>query len=295
MKKQSILIGVVASTLLLTGCNLLAPNNQNNNQSTNHTKNQNTHQDGQSNQNHQQNTNDQGSYIYDKNTREYYAQIWLTDRDNLSVFTSMNDVSYTPIDASGTLVNPYNPDATVNYPDGTIVLSPSVTAAGSVTFRDNNDGTVTFFDAPGHFHDDGWFEDDFSLRESQKIIDQGRTVTIKNSAQSDINYVAQYITHSTPEPSAAEAFEGFDVERPSSSSSDDSDTSVTRDNVIDLVEDYEGEYLDTDTYTFKEPEQQSDGSWGFSIIDKATGELAGSYIIDPDGTVTKYDENGDPE
>lgn len=59
MKKQSILVGVVASTLLLTGCNFLTPNNQNNNQSTNSANNQ------SSNQNNQQNTNGQGSYIYD--------------------------------------------------------------------------------------------------------------------------------------------------------------------------------------------------------------------------------------
>ncbi|PNZ80127.1 zinc ribbon domain-containing protein [Staphylococcus microti] len=70
---------------------------------------------------------------------------------------------------------------------------------------------------------------------------------------------------------------------------------VTRSNVIDLVEDYEGHYLDTSTYTFKEPEQRADGSWGFSILYKSSGRLAGSYIVDPDGTVTKYDEKGRPE
>ena len=41
----------------------------------------------------------------------------------------------------------------------------------------------------------------------------------------------------------------------SSDSSSDSEE-VTRDNVIDKVESYEGEKLDTDTYTFKEPEKQ---------------------------------------
>ena len=64
--------------------------------------------------------------------------------------------------------------------------------------------------------------------------------------------------------------------------------------MIDLVEDYEGHYLDTSTYTFKEPEQRADGSWGFSILYKS-GRLAGSYIVDSDGTVTKYDEKGRPE
>lgn len=35
-----------------------------------------------------------------------------------------------------------------------------------------------------------------------------------------------------------------------------------------------------------------DGRWGFSFEDK-DGNLAGSYIIDSDGTVTKYDEDGE--
>ena len=41
---------------------------------------------------------------------------------------------------------------------------------------------------------------------------------------------------------------------------DDSDSSdsgeVTRSNVIDKVESYEGHKLDTDTYTYKEPEKR---------------------------------------
>ncbi|MEX2948374.1 hypothetical protein ABH521_006805 [Staphylococcus warneri] len=93
----------------------------------------------------------------------------------------------------------------------------------------------------------------------------------------------------------------FSDEESDDSSSDDNDSSdsssdseeVTRDNVIDKVESYEGEKLDTDTYTFKEPEKTSDGKWGFSYEDK-DGNLAGSYTIDTDdGYVTKYDENGD--
>ena len=73
------------------------------------------------------------------------------------------------------------------------------------------------------------------------------------------------------------------------SSSDDEE--VTRDNVIDKVESYEGESLDTDTYTYKEPEETDDG-WGFSFTDK-DGNLAGSYTIDDDGYVTEYDEDGE--
>lgn len=76
-----------------------------------------------------------------------------------------------------------------------------------------------------------------------------------------------------------------------SNDDDSSEEPVTRENVIDFVEEYEGESLDTDEYTFKEPEKTKDGEWGFSFTDK-DGELAGSYIVDEDGNVTKYDEDG---
>ena len=46
------------------------------------------------------------------------------------------------------------------------------------------------------------------------------------------------------------------------SDNDSSSGEVTRENVIDKVESYEGHTLDTDTYTYKEPET-GDGKWGF--------------------------------
>ncbi|HCN60560.1 MULTISPECIES: hypothetical protein [Mammaliicoccus] len=70
-----------------------------------------------------------------------------------------------------------------------------------------------------------------------------------------------------------------------------SDEIVDRSNVMDYVEDYEGETLDTDSYTFKEPEHRDDGSWGFAYYTK-DGELAGSYIVDEYGMVSKFDEDG---
>jgi len=87
----------------------------------------------------------------------------------------------------------------------------------------------------------------------------------------------------------------LEKETNSESEDDDSDSSseekVTRENVIDKVESYEGSALDTDNYTYKEPEKTEDG-WGFSFTDK-DGELAGSYTIDEDGYVTEYDEDGE--
>ncbi len=77
------------------------------------------------------------------------------------------------------------------------------------------------------------------------------------------------------------------------SDNDSSSGEVTRENVIDKVESYEGHTLDTDTYTYKEPEKTGDGKWGFSFLDK-DGDLAGSYTVDiDDGYVTEYDEDGE--
>lgn len=86
----------------------------------------------------------------------------------------------------------------------------------------------------------------------------------------------------------------FDSSESSSNDDSGSEEPVTRDNVIDKVEEYEGEPLDTETYTYKEPEKTDDGGWGFSFTDK-DDNLAGSYIVDVDGIVTKYDEDGEEE
>ena len=98
---------------------------------------------------------------------------------------------------------------------------------------------------------------------------------LANPSEAKLDEVANHITSDTPEQP-----EEFDTDTESSSddtSSEKKDTSsdekVTRANVIDKVEDYEGHQLDTDTYTYKEPEQDENGDWGFSILDK-NGELA---------------------
>lgn len=79
----------------------------------------------------------------------------------------------------------------------------------------------------------------------------------------------------------------------SANTEDNEKDTVTRHNVIDIVEDFEGKPLDTNKYTYKEPEMRSNGEWGFSFEDKQ-GNLAGSYIIDANGTVKKFDKNGAP-
>ncbi|WP_371091020.1 hypothetical protein [Staphylococcus sp. HMSC072E01] len=228
-----------------------------------------------------------------KNSKEYFARVWLTARNDVDkVFEK--DGNYTPIDMSGEPINPYNKKASKVYPDGTIVLSPNYTFLGHVTFKDNGDGTVTFYDVPSHFQGRLWEEDDYTKNETTRILNNGETKQLANPSEAKLDEVANHITSDTPEQP-----EEFDTDTESSSddTSSEKDTSsdekVTRANVIDKVEDYEGHQLDTDTYTYKEPEQDENGDWGFSILDK-NGDLVGSYIVTSDGIVTKYDEHGDP-
>lgn len=229
-----------------------------------------------------------------KNSKEYFARVWLTARNDVDNIFKEDSMNYTPIDMSGEPINPYNKEASKAYPDGTILLSPSYMYLGHVIFKDNGDGTVTFYDVPSHFQDRRWDEDDYTKNETTRILNNGETKQLANPSEAKLDEVANHITSDTPEQP-----EEFDTDTESSSddTSSEKDTSsdekVTRANVIDKVEDYEGHQLDTDTYTYKEPEQDENGDWGFSILDK-NGDLVGSYIVTSDGIVTKYDEHGDP-
>ncbi|EHR97904.1 hypothetical protein SEVCU127_2181 [Staphylococcus epidermidis VCU127] len=111
----------------------------------------------------------------------------------------------------------------------------------------------------------------------------------KYGKSSNYKNLANQITFTQGQSSNASEYTSDEGTSNNDASNDDK---VTRDNVIDKVEAYEGHQLDTDTYTFKEPEQNVDGDWGFSILDKE-GNLEGSYIVTSDGEVTKYDENGE--
>ncbi|MGK9044897.1 DUF4352 domain-containing protein [Mammaliicoccus vitulinus] len=104
--------------------------------------------------------------------------------------------------------------------------------------------------------------------------------------KSDIKVVSNSYEQSTEETNNEK-----NEEMTNDSAEESTDEIVTRGNVMDIVEEYEGETLDTDMYTFKEPEQRDDGSWGFAFYTK-DGELAGSYIVDEDGIVSKFDESG---
>nr|BAJ14620.1 hypothetical protein [Mammaliicoccus fleurettii] len=224
-------------------------------------------------------SNNEDTSNVDTNSNEYYAKVWLT------ALPSYRDSGDSEMDAElehqnieGDLLNPYNEENTVKYPKGVQRLAGTPTAAGQVVYKNNGDGTISIYDVPSHFHDERWLEDDdYSQRKSEDIINNPKVVKLYNASNDEIEQTV-------------EMFDGSNSN--DDSDSEDSSEKVTRENVIDKVESYEGSTLDTDTYTYKEPEKTDDGKWGFSFEDKE-GNLAGSYIIDDDGEVTEYDEDGD--
>ena len=62
-------------------------------------------------------------------------KIWLTARNDADDIFYGEDHTYEPVDMSGEPINPYNEDASEVYPEGTVVLSPSVTALGHITLK----------------------------------------------------------------------------------------------------------------------------------------------------------------
>ncbi|MCY1029614.1 hypothetical protein OWI80_13775, partial [Mammaliicoccus sciuri] len=125
-------------------------------------------------------------------------------------------------------------------------------------------------------------DDEYSQQESERILNNPKVVKLYDASDEQIAKTVKMFNGST----------SMDDSSDSDSDDDSSSEKVTRENVIDKVESYEGSLLDTDKYTYKEPEKTDEGKWGFSFEDK-DGNLAGSYIIDDDGKVTEYDENGE--
>lgn len=280
MKYKYIATGLVVATLGLSACDVNINTGSGGDSKNSDKQGNNNNDNNQSSSNNNTSSNNQNTES--TNSPQHYAKVWL------SVIGNNNDIDDLKIshkDISGEVLNPYNESASATFPNGTQALYGSYTAAGQVIYKDNNDGTIDVYDVPSHFQDKRWDEDEYSKNESNRILNNPKTVNLKNISQSEIDNFTSIISESS---NSSESSSTDD------SNNDDSSEKVTRDNVIDKVEDYEGEQLDTSQYTYKEPEQSDNGDWGFSFTDK-DGDLAGSYIVDQDGNVTKYDEDGEPE
>ncbi|WP_232170994.1 hypothetical protein [Staphylococcus gallinarum] len=294
MKLKYVAIGTMAASLLLGACDIninTGSNDDSKNDNKQSQKNDSKKDNNSSQSSSNKSTNTNNNSNENTNSPEHFAKVWVSVLENEggSVDASKTEIDHK--DVSGEALNPYNESASAKFPNGTQALYGSPTASGQVIYKDNNDGTVDVYDVPSHFQDRRWDEDDYSQSESNRILNNPKTVKLQDLSQSEINEWTSVISESNSSNESSNS----SSDDSSDETSDDNDSgSVTRENVIDKVEDYEGHTLDTSEYTYKEPEQQDNGDWGFSFTDK-DGELAGSYIIDSDGNVTKYDENGDPE
>lgn len=280
MKFKYIATGLVVATLGLSACDININTGSGGDSKNSDKQGDNNNDNNQSSSNNNTSSNNQNTES--TNSPQHYAKVWL------SVIGNNNDIDDLKInhkDISGEVLNPYNESASATYPNATQALYGSYTAAGQVIYKDNNDGTIDVYDVPSHFQDKRWDEDEYSKNESNRILNNPKTINLKNISQSEIDNITSIISESNDSSESSSTDD---------SNNDDSSEKVTRDNVIDKVEDYEGEQLDTSQYTYKEPEQSDNGDWGFSFTDK-DGDLAGSYIVDQDGNVTKYDEDGEPE
>ncbi|WP_191092301.1 MULTISPECIES: hypothetical protein [unclassified Mammaliicoccus] len=285
------------SVVLLSGCTISIGGDSNDDKSSenaqksesqdnqsNGSENNNSNKDESNDGNNHESNQDNNTSNENTNSDEYYAKVWLTalpSYRNMDESEMNADLQFHNLE--GEYLNPYNKANTVKYPKGMYLLAGSPTAAGQVVYKNNGDGTISIYNVPSHFQDRRWLEDDeYSQQESEKILNNPKVVKLYDASDEQIAKTVKMFNGSTS------MNDGSD-----SDSDDDSNSEkVTRENVIDKVESYEGSLLDTDKYTYKEPEKTDEGKWGFSFEDK-DGNLAGSYIIDDDGKVTEYDENGE--
>lgn len=280
MKFKYIATGLIVATLGLSACDININTGSGGDSKNSDKQGHNNNDNNQASSNNNTSSDNQNSES--TNSPQHYAKVWLSV---IGKNSNTDDMDISHKDVSGEVLNPYNESASATFPNGTQALYGSPTAAGQVIYKDNNDGTVDVYDVPSHFQDKRWDEDEYSKNESNRILNNPKTINLKNISQSEIDNFTSIISESS---------DSNDSSNNDDSNSDDSSDKVTRDNVIDKVEDYEGEQLDTSQYTYKEPEQSDNGDWGFSFTDK-DGDLAGSYIVEQDGNVTKYDEDGEPE
>lgn len=289
MKLKYVAASALLVSMVLSACDININTGSSNDSKS--SKESSSSSDSKKNNNNNQSSNNNSSSSSDSNhnnentdSNEHYAKVWVSVIEDSGGTADSSNTEIGHEDVSGKALNPYNKSASAKFPNGTQLLSGTPMSAGQVVYKDNNDGTVTVYNVPSHFQDKGWDEDGYTERESNRILDNPKTVKLQDLSQSEINAWTNVISETS----------GYGDFGSDDSDNDDSSDEVTRDNVIDKVEDYEGHTLDTSKYDYKEPEKNDDSEWGFSFTDK-DGNLAGSYIIDQDGDVTKYDENGDPE
>lgn len=179
--------------LILAGCGL--GDSDNNGSSTINDDQQSgykSNRDSKSSISRNQTEDNQQDTQQDTHSNRYYAQVWLTALDSYRGESDLpfDDLEIVHQNISNKVLDPYHPDESAKLPEGTELLTASVTAAGSVYYKSNGDGTITIYSVPSHFQG-SWRDADYSKRESQRIIDDARTVKLYNASESEINKISQ--------------------------------------------------------------------------------------------------------
>ncbi|KRG08643.1 hypothetical protein [Staphylococcus sp. NAM3COL9] len=281
MKFKYIATVIIVASIGLSACDININTGSDGDSNDSNKQDQNSSNNSKDESNNDNSSSEGNSNDESTNSPEHYAKVWISIIEDNGGNADSSSTEITHVDISGDVLNPYNKRASATFPNGTQALYGTPTAAGQVIYQDNHDGTVDVYDVPSHFQDKRWDKDDYSQNESTRILNNPKTVKLKDFSQSEIEHWTPVISES-------------DGSNDSSENSNDNSGEVTRENVIDKVEAYEGHSLNTSQYTYKEPEQSDNGDWGFSFTDK-DDNLAGSYIVDQDGNVTKYDEDGELE
>ena len=111
-------------------------------------------------------------------------------------------------------------------------------------------------------------EDDYTKSETKRILDNANTIKLYDASQDEIDKVKGYFNESDSVPATDD-----DVSNDSSDDSDDdtssdsSDTTVTRDNVIDMLKTMKVINWIHQHIRIKNL-KNSDGEWGFSFTNK---------------------------
>lgn len=255
MKLKYVAASALIATMVLSACDININTGSSNDSKSSK---EDASSDSKKNNNNQSSNNSASSssnsnhHSENTNSNEHYARVWVSVIEDSGGTTDSSNTEISHEDVSGKALNPYNKSASAKFPSGTQILSGTPMAAGQVVYRDNNDDTVTVYSVPSHFQDKGWDEDGYTKRESNRILNNPKTVKLQDLSQSTINAWTNVISETS----------GYGDMSSTDSDSDNSSEKVTRDNVIDKVEDYEGHNLDTSKYKYKEPEQNDDGEWG---------------------------------
>lgn len=116
------------------------------------------------------------------------AQAWLTKFGASTDQSGIFEFSYFA-DPAGSAVAPV-PESVV-FPVATYVLGGSPASYPSITFANNNDGTITRYPVDKSFRSEKFLDPEYSKTYTQKILDDAETITLQTFSQDELKAVLQ--------------------------------------------------------------------------------------------------------